>query len=168
MRQLKYIENECFFKELQALKEFKISHYCDVYDIANLIEDCNMGVHIQEIKDFLDLFELPEVNSLIYTDDYIFVFNVDTMSDLFRIIVASIKKGISKMNDDNNPLKLKALQEVNKQLLRQLEEYKTYFQIPKYAVNNLEEGTYQESCPIQVSNNKSSNISINSFNLFKW
>ena len=162
MRQLKYIEDECFFKELQALKEFKIKHYCDVYDIANLMEDCNMGIHIQEIEDFLDSFELPEVNSLICTDDYIFVFNACSISDLFKVIVTSIKNSIKKMNDDNNPLKLKELQELNKELMNQLDEFKKNSQ-KNSPFKSLKE-MHSES---QISN-KSSNISINSFNLFKW
>lgn len=165
MRQLKYIEDECFFKEIQAFKEFKISHYCDIYEIAHYMDDDYTSMHISEIEDFLDSFELPETNSIAYTNDYIFVFNEHSESDLFRVIVSSIKKGINKMNDDNNPLKLKELQELNEKLMKQLDEFKKNSQ-RNSPFKSLEE-MHLESCEIQTSN-KSSNISINSFNLFKW
>jgi hypothetical protein len=165
MRQLKYIEDECFFKEIQALKEFQMSHYCDIYEIANYMDDDYTSMHISEIEDFLDSFELPETNSIVYTDDYIFVFNEPSESGLFSVIVTSIRNGIKKMNDDNNPLKLKELQELNEKLMKQLDEFKKNSQ-RNSPFKSLEE-MHSESCEIQTSN-KSSNISINSFNLFKW
>lgn len=164
MRQLKYIEDECFFKEIQALKEFQISHYCDIYEIAHYMEDDYTSMHISEIEDFLDSFELPETNSIAYTDDYVFVFNEHSESGLFRVIVSSIKNGI-KMNDDNNSLKLKELQELNAQLMEKLDQYKKYSQ-KNSPFKSLEE-MHSESCETQTVNT-SSNISINSFNLFKW
>lgn len=165
MRQLKYIEDECFFKEIQALKEFRISHYCDHYDIANVIyEDYNSNT-IEEIEDFLENLDLPNTNSIAYTDDYVFVFNACNTSDLFVSIVTSIKNGIKKMNDDNNPLKLQELQELNEQLMKQLDEFKKNSQ-RNSPFKSLEE-MHSESCEIQTANT-SSNISINSFNLFKW
>ena len=165
MRKLKYIEDEHFFKEIQALKNFHISHYCDIYEIANYMDDDYTSMHISEIENFLDSFELPETNSIAYTDDYIFVFNEHSESDLFKVIVSSIKKGISKMNDDNNPLKLKELQELNEQLMKQLDEFKKNFQ-RNSPFKSLEE-MHVEFCETQTANT-SSNISINSFNLFKW
>lgn len=163
MRQLKYIKDEGFFKEIQALKEFKIRHYCDCYDIANLVDDSSI-LDIDEITNFLDSFELPETVSVAYTNEYVFVFDACSNTDLFKTIVTSIKKGI-KMNDDNNPLKLKELQELNEELMKQLDEFKKNCQ-RNSPFKSLEE-MHSESCETQKSN-KSSNISINSFNLFKW
>ena len=164
MRQLKYIEDECFFKEIQAFKEFKIKHYCDVYDIANFVEDCNMALHIQEIENLLDSFELPQINSIVYTDEYVFVFNTSTASDLFKVITTSIKNGVRKMNDDNNPLKLKELQELNEQLMEKLDKLE---HTNSRLINIIALKNHSESCETQTANT-SSNISINSFNLFKW
>ena len=90
-----------FFKEIQALKEFRMSHYCDYYDIANIIDEDYNSNTIEEIKDFLENIDLPNTNSIIYTDDYVFVFNACTASDLFALIVTSIKNGI-KMNSNLN------------------------------------------------------------------
>lgn len=164
MRQLKYIEDECFFKEIQALKEFRISHYCDHYDIANIIDEDYNSNTIEEIEDFLENIDLPGTNSIIYTDDYVFVFHACTVSDLFELIISSIKNGIKKMNDDNNPLKLKELQELNAQLMEKLDkaEHTNSRLINLIALKN-----HSESCETQTANT-SSNISINSFNLFKW
>lgn len=165
MRQLKYIEDECFFKELLALKEFRISHYCDYYDIAKIIDENYNSDTIEMVEDFLENIDLSGTKSIIYTDDYVFVFNACTTSDLFRVIVSGIKKGISKMNDDNNPLKLKELQELNEELMKQLDEFKKNSQ-RNSPFKSLEE-MHSESCETQTAN-ISSNISINSFNLFKW
>ena len=165
MRQLKYIEDECFFKEIQALKEFQISHYCDHYDIADIIDEDYNSNTIEEIKDFLENINLPDTNSIIYTDDYVFVFNACTASELFELIVTSIKNGIKKMNDDNNPLKLKELQELNEELMKQLDEFKKNSQ-RNSPFKSLEK-MHSEFCETQTTNT-SSNISINSFNLFKW
>lgn len=161
MRQLKYIEDECFFKEIQALKEFKIRHYCDCYDIASFVDDSSI-IDIDEVTNFLDSFDLPDTVSVVYTNDYVFVFDACSNSDLFKTIVTSIKKGI-KMNDDNNPLKLKELQELNEELMKQLDQYKKYSK-------TLEE-VHLEHCTIQVSNpskDNSSNISIDPLHLFNW
>ena len=161
MRKLKYIEDECFFKELQALKEFKIRHYCDCYDIASFVDDSSI-IDIDEVTNFLDSFDLPDTVSVVYTNEYVFAFDACSNTDLFKTIVTSIKKGI-KMNDDNNLLKLKELQELNEELMKQLDQYKKHAQ-------TLEE-VHLERCTIQVSNsdkNKPSNISINPLNLFNW
>ena len=165
MRQLKYIEDECFFKEIQALKKFRISRYCDHYDIANIIDEDYNSNTIEEIEDFLENINLPGTNSIIYTDDYVFVFNACTTSELFELIITSIKNGIKKMNDDNNPLKLKELQELNEELMKQLDEFKKNSQ-RNSPFKSLEE-MHLKSCENQTANT-SSNISINSFNLFKW
>ena len=161
MRQLKYIEDECFFKEIQALKEFRISHYCDIYEIAHFMEDDYTPMHITEIEAFLNSFELSETNTVVYTDDYIFVFNEHNNSNLFQLIISSIKKGI-KMNDDNNLLKIESLHKLNAQLMEQLDKYKKYSQ-KNSPFKSLEEMHSESQIP-----NESSNISINSFNLFKW